>query len=905
MSIAQTEMQHRTGAQRRPLRARVCCGWLAAALILLVTWPVAAQETPESRAFKSAARAFQDGAYDVAERSFGQFVTAFPQSPMLHEAVLLQAQAAVKLTNLNGAVSILNAHVARAGLLTDQYRYWLATAYLQGSNYAAAADSFALIPRQFTNSPLLLEAGHGEALARFRLRDFDRVIALLQTPNGAFQQAAKARPNDELTIRGHLLLAEALVEKKQYRAAEAEVLRLAETNLPLEFRWDRQYLLGRIQSADQRLADALVSTTNLVSLATETARPGLVADSVALQAGILRQMNRLDDALQVYTNNLAEAVPLDRQRLALLNIIELILAQNRTEEAGRMLESFLSRQPDDAASEVVLLTSGELHLKLHLNAGSTNHTLGASEPDTATNHLQLALGQFEKLRTLSTNNLWRGKALLNIGWCHWLDQKIPESLTAFRAAVEALPFSEDLAVARFKLADALQRQGDAAGALREYRALTNDFARLPRVRETLFDQALFQIVRTSIGLGDEAAAAAALSQMLDRYPESSLSGRSVWLVGQELIRVNRPADARAIFSDFVRRFPGRSIQPKIDLAIARTYFREGNWPLALTQYEEWLARYPTNELRPRAEFNLAWTNDKAGRRTNALQLFTNIVARYPTNELAPQAQNWVAEELYRQGNYREALINFQTILENTNWPATNLTFQARMMAGRSAYAAQLWKNADDHFTRIINDPGQPDELVAEAWFALGDTRRNQESAPGGPAQRFIEARKAYSKIPQLHPNSPLVPLAWGSIGDCALQLAAQDAREYESATNAYWRVITNGLADIAVRSQAEYGLGRALELQAAAKPAEESAGWLFGAFEHYYNIVVGSNLRAGDQPDPFWVEKAGMAAARLKEEQKQWTTAVRIYERLHEVLPPLRPRLQDKMNKARELLRKE
>src|SRR5688572_22909468 len=223
MSIAQTESRRRAGAFPAPLFTCAWRWWLvAAALLCLGIGPVMAQETPESRAFKSAARAFQDGAYDVAERGFRQFVTTFPLSPMLHEAVLLQAQAAVKLTNLTGAVSILNTHVAKAGLLADQYRYWLATAYLQGSNYTAAADSFALIPRQFTNSPLLLEAGHGEALARFRLRDFDRVITLLQTPTGAFQQAAKSRPNDELTIRGHLLLAEALAEQKQYWAAEAE-----------------------------------------------------------------------------------------------------------------------------------------------------------------------------------------------------------------------------------------------------------------------------------------------------------------------------------------------------------------------------------------------------------------------------------------------------------------------------------------------------------------------------------------------------------------------------------------------------------------------------------------------------------------------------------------------------------
>ena len=93
----------------------------------------------------------------------------------------------------SGAIALLKGHVARAGPLADQYYYRLATAYRESSNYTAAADSFLQISRQFSNSSLLLEASYGEALARFNLRDFSRVTALLQDPNGTFQQASKAR----------------------------------------------------------------------------------------------------------------------------------------------------------------------------------------------------------------------------------------------------------------------------------------------------------------------------------------------------------------------------------------------------------------------------------------------------------------------------------------------------------------------------------------------------------------------------------------------------------------------------------------------------------------------------------------------------------------------------------------
>jgi TolA-binding protein len=889
--------------------------WLFVATLLIGSTPGAlnAQESPESRAFKNAARWYQTGVYDTAEREFRKFAADFPQSPMLAEAILFQARAALEQTNVAGAISILNQHLPKAGLLTDQYRYRLGTAYIQSSNYTAAAESFALIARQFPNSALLLQAAYGEALARFKLRNFDQVIRLLQDTNGVFNQASATRSSDRFAVSGSLLLAEALFEQRRYGEAEQTARNLSGKDLPLESEWDRQYLLCRIQIASQRPLEALLQTTNLVRLATETGSQGLVADSVALRAGIFQQLDRLDEAVQAYTNNLAGSVPPDRRRLALLNVIELKLGQDDVIEAERMLLAYLAERPDDAASDVARLTAGELQLKRHFSQSAPMLTNGVAVPSPATNRLQLARAQFENLLESNTNSPLRGKAWLNKGWCHWLEGQVGESAEAFRQAVQLLPFSEDLAVARFKLADALFMQHDYTNALFFYRSVTNDFAAMPRVRKSLLDQALFQIVRVGVELGDVDIATSAMNQLLQEFPESSSSERSLWLVGQELIRSRQQENARSVFTNFVHRFPERPLLPKVELAIARTYFYEDDWPAAIREYEKWLDRYPTNELRPRAEFNRAWATARAGSRSNAFELFTNFVTRFPNDEIALSAQYWVAEEFHRRGNYVEALASFQRILENTNWLVTNLTYQARMMAGRSAFAAQLWNRAVEHFTTLINDTEHRHvELVAEAFFALGDTYMSEDViAARPPLDKFVEARKAFEKIPQLSMFATnrvaqrLVPLAWGRIGDCSLQLASQDPKQYANATNAYGQVITNELADITTRSLAEYGLGRVLEAEASdTRTAPERADLLKRAFEHYFAILIGQNLRSAEKSDPMWIEKAGFAAARLKETQGEWRIALNIYQRMMDIeeLAALRPRLQDKISKARERL---
>jgi TolA-binding protein len=398
--------------------------------------------------------------------------------------------------------------------------------------------------------------------------------------------------------------------------------------------------------------------------------------------------------------------------------------------------------------------------------------------------------------------------------------------------------------------------------------------------------------------------------LLEWFPESAAAERSLLLVGQEWIRARQPEIARQVFTNFVRRFPDRPLLPHVELAIARTYFHEGDWPAAIREYEGWLARHPTNDWRPRAEFNRAWATSRAGEASNAYSLFTNFVAQFPTHDLAPRAQYWVAEEFFRREDFPNALRNYQIILENTNWPRTNLTYEARMMAGRSAFAAELWKNAVEHFSTLINDAECPVELAAQAFLALGDTFLKEGAATARPLDKFIDAKTTFEKILQLplyatnRLSQRLAPLAWGRVGDCCLQLASEDPQQYQSATNAYWKVMTHPLADAATRSLGQFGLAHALELQAGENqtPAERAA-LLKEAFDHYFTILIGQNLRAEEKSDPFWVERAGFAAARLKESQKQWTIAIEIYQRMAEVLEPLRPRLREKIDKAGEQLR--
>src|SRR6266853_2065051 len=104
-----------------------------------------------------------------------------------------------------------------------------------------------------------------------------------------------------------------------------------------------------------------------------------------------------------------------------------------------------------------------------------------------------------------------------------------------------------------------------------------------------------------------------------------------------------------------------------------------------------------------------------------------FIARFPAHYLAQLAQWWVADYFFRDGKWQEAESNYQLCYQNTNRPGSMLSYQARMMAGRAAFARQGWKDAIQYFTNLTSDLKCPSELWAQAMFAYGDTLLIQDS----------------------------------------------------------------------------------------------------------------------------------------------------------------------------------
>ncbi len=841
----------------------------------------------EQRDFNAAAKAFQDLNHERAEREFGDFVRVWTNSARRGEAMLFQARARHARTNFVGAIELLTTGLPQAGKLVDQYQFWLGEARFEAGQFDKAAETYALLVRDFTNSPHFLAAAHNEALARFKLgNQGTKVVSLLSDPTSAFQRAAKAAPTNEIVVSGTLLLGEALLAGREFVAAEAAARTLEGRKLTHEVDWQRRFLLGRVLVEAGRAAEALPIATNLVPLANALKQPLMQAESFALQGSVLERLGELAAAVASLTNNFSTNTPIDLRHRALVKVVDLSYRQRKDVETVALLESYSGQFPGDARLDLAQLTLGELRLKgFHGLVGNTNGPAQTNLLVTALTNLNLVLLNY-------TDSPLRGRAHYQRGWCFWhLSQPAPAAAD-FSEAAQRLPKSEEQAIARFKLAEAQALQSDHTNALRNFQQVVAQYADMERVRNTYLDQALYLAMRSAWAVSNQTAAEEAFRTITQWFPDRFYSDEATLLHGRELNRMGKPAEARGHFQTQLNRFPQSPLAPQVHLAIARTFQQEFDWAGAARKYDEWVRLFPTHSARADVEFEQANFNEKAGRVTNAFMLYTNFVARFPAHPKAPLAQLWVGDFHLNQQQFHLAEASYQLLAQSTNVHAAELRHLAQLHAGIAAFERQGYKDATEYFTQLVNDRQTPTMLQAQAFFALGDTY--QTAAQKGAtitADPLGDAIIAFSRITNNFPTNPIAARAMGRIGECHYQRAAKDAKEYELAAAALLRSMTWPGADVEARSLAELLLGMVREKQRLPKAAAE----------HWSNLLYQTNLQPNEAPCIEAVRDAGGKLAELLEEQQDWAGAIPIYQRLQRMFPARSSVYQVRIDRARQM----
>lgn len=423
-------------------------------------------------------------------------------------------------------------------------------------------------------------------------------------------------------------------------------------------------------------------------------------------------------------------------------------------------------------------------------------------------------------------------------------QRVPDDDAALRVPLH------------LKAAEQLIAAGKCSEAIPELNAVISTSIDQTEIATATFQKA--QCLRRTKKVEE---ALSTLQLLLLRFPTSEVAERAQLAVAGVLNEALRLEQALGAYDAYLRRYPKGKFVAEAQMEKGLAAYRLGLFDMALGLFDTVLKEHAEDELAEQAYFMRGWAMFLMGREEQALQVFRNFVKTYPDSERAGDVEFVIAEYLYNHGEFKKAEAAFVALSDSTD----DKSAQARAwyLAGRSAMGQKAFEDAIKHLQRSLDSDPEA-ERVPDVLFLQGDALTE--------LNRFDEAIVQFDTLIEKHKNSYLVYPAWGRKGDCQFTLGEKEARRYKEAFTSYQTVVDAESAELGLKLQARYKLGRVAEKLGRTKEARD----LYMETAYQY---LDKRDRVGKDAE-VWFVRAATAAAEIFEKQEKWREAIGVYSLL-------------------------
>lgn len=254
----------------------------------------------------------------------------------------------------------------------------------------------------------------------------------------------------------------------------------------------------------------------------------------------------------------------------------------------------------------------------------------------------------------------------------------------------------------------------------------------------------------------------------------------------------------------------------------------------------------------------------------------DFLKAYPRSAFVPDVRMKLGEIYFRRGDYLGARGQFSTVAED--FPASPLAANAAFLAAQSM-ARSMDPQAMEEAIELYED-------VAKGGGALAVRARLSQATLYNAMKRPKEALAVLDNV-IASGNLPEVKfIALLEKGDTLFSLGEEDKENYRKAI-ATWQVITTDpAADNRWSNQALSKMGAAYE----------KLGETNDALNCYYSVI---SKKQGQEPEYFWYYRCGFDAGRLLEQQKLWTEAIAVYEKIAALEGPRADEARSRVNSIR------
>ena len=540
-----------------------------------------------------------------------------------------------------------------------------------------------------------------------------------------------------------------------------------------------------------------------------------------------------------------------------LTIVKMLLKNNRTEEALKLLEQCRTEAPNEKIAAKLQLAKADALYQLKRYPEATDAY--QIYLDVATDPFGLAHAYFGKGMTL------------------WTSEHFAEAAASFDKAIARLSDSNQRANALIKAGDAYYQATNFEEAAKRYQSFITDFKNHENI-----PLALYQLGVCFIHTDRSEEAIDLFKRIETTYPKTPFAEKAA-LRTANILRDNQEWEkALEKFVQIQKTYTNSpAIQAISEHQRGLVLYQLGRYSEAQKAFETVLKNYPNAKYAPQSSYMRAFCIYYQGETKEALAICQDYIKNYPDSEWTPDVIFWIAEQYYNRGDYKKAEPFFLRI--TTQFKTHSLAARSLYWAGKAAAAQANYVSAIERYG-IFAKNYPTNKILALVRFAQGDALTQ--------LGEFARAILAFEEIIKKFPESPLVSSAWGRKGDCQFVLASKNPEQYAEAMNSYQSILGRASAPLSIKLQAEYKIGRCFEK--TNQPQK--------AFAHYINVIY-TFLNKDIEYSPnsiLWFTRAAFGSATIKEKEKAWVEAVKIYQRVIEANVPSKDEAKKRIEKIKQ-----
>jgi TolA-binding protein len=692
------------------------------------------QLAPEVRFDLGVAR-FHAAEFEQAKSAFGRFLEAFPNHPLVPDALRLTAFACHRL-------DLYDESLARCREFTKRFETHEGAAeiaFLAAENsfltkrYAESADGFRAFLEKYPDHADATKATYRLATALYRGESPEQSLPV-------WRQVLQDAASVEFKRSAHEAVGSILFDRGDWRsAAEAiqEFIDLADASAAE----DAMLKLGLCQEHLQEFESALSTFESLLqSSPTSPHRHHAMFE----QAQCLVALGRKDESAGVFRRIIAEApdsrfAPYARTRLgafaldsgdfdtalselerikedaprsvragAKFNRAQALLAVGDFEKALKALAQFIhdfpeAEQAPQARSQIVIALArmnrcedalieigailehessptAPIHIALAYENAHCLASLGQSEK---------AISAFDSLLKLNPDSATLAHALLELAELH-----------AGRAACDmAIPLLEQL--------------DDLA---------TSDSDAVP---EQVHENGMFRWAACQHELNDFGSAAELFERFLAAFPDSGMLASALAFAGESRMKSGSIPQAASHFERVVENFGDAPSHAACLLRLGECRASLQQWTQSEAAFDSYLDAHADSPHAPKARFGVGFARENMKRYAEAIDAYQKVIES--TNEdAAARSQFQIGECHFAQGQYVEAIRAFLKVDIHYAYPEWSAA--ALYEAGRCFEKRNQIAEAREQFADVR------DRFASTKWASMAADRLESMNAPAPPGQ---------------------------------------------------------------------------------------------------------------------------------------------------------------------------